>query len=349
MKMQKLKFFSNDSLLKACNSIVAIIIAFIMGGLMVLISGDNPLEAYGALLQGAFGSVVSLRNTIRYTIPIIIIAYSFALTDKCGFFNISQESQMYGAALAMVMVSQLTLSLPSGIRIILMAASAIIASSLLCILPAIIKFKLGVSEVVVGVMMNYLMSFLSKHMIAYSFIAEKGTSSIMSKAIPEEMGFWSISILIVILVVIYQIVMKQTVPGFRLRVVGQNPVFAEASGIKSMKVMLTSAAFAGGLIGICAISEMLGYYHLIYSDFALNVGFNGMTAALLGNGGAIGMILGALLLGALKSGSVLLSVITTVPTELVDCVQGFVMFFATITIFKPGLLSKRTPAVSKGV
>ena len=256
---------------------------------------------------------------------------------------------MYGAALAMVMVSQLTLSLPSGIRIILMAASAIIASSLLCILPAIIKFKLGVSEVVVGVMMNYLMSFLSKHMIAYSFIAEKGTSSIMSKAIPEEMGFWGISILIVILVVIYQIVMKQTVPGFRLRVVGQNPVFAEASGIKSMKVMLTSAAFAGGLIGICAISEMLGYYHLIYSDFALNVGFNGMTAALLGNGGAIGMILGALLLGALKSGSVLLSVITTVPTELVDCVQGFVMFFATITIFKPGLLSKRTPAVSKGV
>ena len=187
------------SAFKAGNSVIAIIIAFIMGGLMVLISGDSPFSAYDALLQGAFGSATSIRNTVRYTIPIIIIAYSFALTDKCGFFNISQESQMYGAALAMMMTSQLTLSLPSPVRLVLMAIAAIAASSLLCIIPALIKFKLGVSEVVVGVMMNYLMSFLSKHMIAYSFIAEKGTSSIMSKTIPEEMGFWSINVLIVLI------------------------------------------------------------------------------------------------------------------------------------------------------
>lgn len=326
--------------LKTANSVLAIIIALFFGGIMVLFSGESPFTAYGALFKGAFLGANSIRNTIRYAIPILIIAYSFALTDKCGFFNISQESQMYAASLAMVMVSVWTEALPPFIRVFLMAAAAIIASALFCLIPALIKFKLGVSEVVVGVMLNYLMAYLTKHMIAYSFIAELGTSSIMSKTISETMGFWTINFFVVLIIVVYQVVLKRTKMGYELSVVGRNSSFAESEGIKSMKVIMLSSLVAGALIGFCAISEMLGYYHLIYADFALNIGFNGMTAALLGGSGAIGMIFSSILLGALKSGAVMLSVITMVPTELVDCVQGFVMFFSTITIIKPDLLKR---------
>lgn len=287
---------------KASNSILAIVIAFIMGGLMVMISGDSPFETYAALLQGSFGSFTSLQNTIRYTIPIILLAFSFSLCDRCGYFNISQESQMYSAALAMVIVSETTMGLPSWLRLILMMVASCSASAVACLIPALAKFKLGVSEVVVGVMMNYLMAYLSKHMIAFSFIAHQGTSSIMSYEIPERIGSVSILITTILIVVIYQIILKRTIPGYRLTVVGKNPTFAEANGIPSMKVMLVSAAMGGVLVGICAIGEMLGYYHIIYADFAANIGFNGMTSALLGGGGPIGMVLGALLLGALKRG-----------------------------------------------
>lgn len=325
-----------EKLLKALNPILAILIAFLMGGLMVLISGDSPLKTYAALIKGSFGSWTAIRNTVRYSIPILLLAYSFSLCNRCGYFNISHESQLYSAALAMSIVSELTHGLPSWLRLILMILAACLASAGACLIPALAKFKLGINEVVVGVMMNYLMGYLTKHMIAFSFIAQEDASSIMSLPIPESIGAGSILVMAIAVVVIYQFVLKKTIPGYRLTVVGKNPTFAAASGLPSSKILLRAAAVGGLLTGLCAVGEMLGYYHIIYSDFAADMGFNGMTAALIGGNGAIGMLLGAILLGALRSGSVLLTVTTNVPSELVSCVQGFVMFFATVNLVRPG-------------
>ena len=338
-----------NTLVKTGNSLLAILLAFAIGGIMVVFSGENPFSAYGVLLKGAFGSGSAWINTIRYAIPIVLLAFSFALCDRCGYFNISQESQMYSSALMMVMVSEWTVGWPTFIRVVLIILSACVAGAVACLIPAIAKFKLGVSEIVVGVMMNYLMAYLNKHMIAFSFIAKLGGASMMSYEIPEHMSPSFIFITVVIIIAIYQFMMRKTIPGYRLTVVGKNPVFSEACGIPSVKVMLTSAALGGLLVGICTVGEMLGYYHIIYADFAANIGFNGMTAALLGSGGPIGMVLGAVLLGALKSGSVLLAVLTSVPTELVDCVQGFVMFFATISIINPKWFIRSSKASKKEV
>jgi len=326
---------------RAANPVLAILIAFMMGGLMVMVSGDDPIQAYGALLQGAFGSWTAIKNTVRYSIPVVLLAYSFSICDRCGYFNISHESQMYSACLAMVIVSETTKGLPSWLRLILMMIAACLASAVACIIPALAKYKLGISEVVVGVMMNYLMAYFTKHMIAFSFVALHGGASIMSKTIPESIGPGLILGSAIVIIAVYQFVLKRTIPGYRLTVVGKNPRFAAASGMPSMRTLLTAAAVGGLLTGICAIGEMLGYYHVIFADFAADMGFNGMTAALIGRGGAIGMMLGSLLLGALRSGSVLLTVVTSVPAEIVDCVQGFVMFFATIELIRPGLLGRK--------
>lgn len=320
---------------KVANPILAILIAFAMGGLLVMISGESPFATYQALLEGSFGSWTAIKNTVRYAIPILLLAYSFSLCDRCGYFNISHESQIYSAVLTMSVISETMKGAPSWLRLLLMMVGACLAGAVACIIPALARFKLGISEVVVGVMLNYLMAFFAKHMIAFTFIAETQSSSIMSLPIPETIGALTILIGAIVVVVLYQFVLKKTIPGYRLTVVGKNPKFAEASGLPSMRILLSAAAIGGILTGLCAIGEMLGYYHIIYADFASNMGFNGMTAALIGGGGALGMLLGALLLGALRSGSVLLTVTTNVPSELVDCVQGFVMFFATINLIRP--------------
>lgn len=323
-------------LARFANPILAIIIAFFMGGLMVLVSGDNPLDAYAAILKGAFGSWNAVKTTVRYTIPILLLAYSFSLCDRCGYFNISHEAQMYAASLAMVLVSELTPGLPSAVRLVLILAAACIAAAVVCIIPALASIKLGVSDVVVGIMLNYLMQHINRHMIAFSFIAAPSSNSIMSLPIPETIGAPLITVVAFLVVVAYKFILNRTVPGYRLKIVGQNPRFATASGLSPVKILISSAAIGGLLTAICAIGELLGYYHVIYIDFAVNMGFNGMIAALVGSGGPIGMVLGALLIGALKSGSVLLTVVTDVPSELVDCVQGFVMFFATVSLIRPG-------------
>lgn len=330
-----------EKLLQIGNPLLAILIAFLMGGLMVMLSGDDPFDTYATLLRGAFGNITSIQNTVRYTIPIVLLAYSFSICNRCGYFNISHESQLYSSVLAMSIVSEVTVGAPSWLRLFLMMTVACAAGAVACIIPALAKFKLGVSEVVVGVMMNYLMAYLTKHMIAFSFIAQEGSSSIMSKTIPESIGFYSILVSTLVIVMVYQFILKKTIPGYRLTVVGKNTRFSTACGLPSMKILLRAAAMGGVLTGICAIGEMLGYYHIIYADFAADMGFNGMTAALIGADGAIGMCLGALLLGALRSGSVLMTVVSNVPAELVECVQGFVMFFATLNILQPGRIKKK--------
>ncbi len=323
-------------LLRIGNPLLAIMIAFLMGGLMVTISGDSPLDTYRTLLKGAFGSVSAIRNTIRYSVPIVLLAYSFSICNRCGYFNISHEAQLYSSVLAMSIVSELTKGFPSLVRLILMMMAACLAGAVTCMIPALAKFKLGVSEVVIGVMLNYLMAYLTKHMIAFSFIAEKGSSSIMSKEIPESIGFLFILISALCIIAVYQFILRKTIPGYQLTIVGKNAKFSTACGLPSMKILLRSAAIGGILTGICAIGEMLGYYHIIYADFAADMGFNGMTAALIGADGAIGMCFGAVLLGALRSGSVLMTVVSSVPAELIDCIQGFVMFFATLNLIRPG-------------
>ncbi len=333
--------YTANVLVKLCNPVLAITIAFVMGGLMVLLSGDSPFETYNALLKGAFGSAAAIKNTIRYSIPILLLAYSFSICNQCGYFNISQESQMYSAAVAMAVVSESTHGFPSWLRLVCMMTAACTASAIACLIPAVVKFKLGVSEVVVGVMMNYLMAYFTKHMIAFSFIAQPGATSIMSLPIPEDIGPIAITISTILIIVLYAFGMKRTIPGYRLAIVGKNQTFAEAMGIPSMKVILSSVVLGGVITGICAIGEMLGYYHIIYGDFAADMGFNGMTAALLGMNNGIGMVFGALILGALKSGSVLLTVVTSIPAELVDCVRGFVMFFATISLIHPEALFRK--------
>ena len=102
-----------DVLLRAvANPIIALILAFLLSGLVVLISGDDPMEAYAAILQGAFGSKSNLINTVRYMLPILMLALSFTLCDSCGYFNIGQEGQMYSAVVTMAWIQGLLHILP---------------------------------------------------------------------------------------------------------------------------------------------------------------------------------------------------------------------------------------------
>ena len=118
-----------NTLVKTGNSLLAILLAFAICGIMVVFSGENPFSAYGVLLKGAFGSGSAWINTIRYAIPIVLLAFSFALCDRCGYFNISQESQMYSSALMMVMVSEWTVGWPTFIRVVLIILSACVAGA----------------------------------------------------------------------------------------------------------------------------------------------------------------------------------------------------------------------------
>lgn len=316
------------------NPIVAVLIAFIVSGLVVLISGGNPLEAYAALAKGAFGSLTSVKNTVRYMLPILLLALSFALCNRCGYFNIGQEGQMYAAVLTICWLQVLCKNLPHGVTAALMIAGAMLAAGVISLLPALLRFLLGINEVVVAILLNYIILQLSEYMLLYTAIASSGTSIPMSLNIDPTLSKSFMVIAVAGVVAAYALIMRNTVPGYRVRMIGYNPSFAQANGIRTIRVVLVVSLLGGALAGIAASGEVLGIYHKMYRAYADGMGFSAMTAALIGKQGPVGMVLGSLLLGALQSGAVNLSVMTDVPPEVVLVVKGFVMLFATINLLQ---------------
>ena len=323
-----------ERLQSLCDPIVAVFIAFVVSGLVVVISGGNPLEAYAAIARGAFGSATSFRNTLRYTFPILLLALSFNLCDKCGYFNIGQEGQMYASALTICWIQRLLGDLPQPLLMALMILGAMAAGGIVSLIPAALKFLLNINEVVVAILLNNLLISLSTYMLLYSGIAAPKSSVAKSLNIVPRLPLQAVLAASIGVLAAYALILRNTVPGFRLRMIGMNPAFARSNGLHTVKSMLMVAVLGGALAGLAASGEILSVYHETYSAYADGMGFTSMTAALIGRGSAAGMLLGSLLLGALSGGAVNLSISTNTPAEMVLVVRGFVMLFATVSLLQ---------------
>jgi ABC-type uncharacterized transport system permease subunit len=311
-------------------SLVAIIIAFALAGVLIAFAGEDPLNAYRTLFKGAFGTRSGIRGTFRYCLPFVLSALSFSICVRSGYFNIGQDGQIYLAALAATWVGVAWKGVPPTVQVIAAVVLGVAAGALCCFIPAVLKVLLGVDEVIMALMLNYIIGLLSTYVLLYSPIAEKGVASAVSKAIPISLPSSVAVAMIVVIFVVYALGMKRTVPGYEMCIVGHNKRFARYGGIPANRTILKSALIGGGLAGLVGVCEVLTVYHLYFDKFTPGLGLNGMAAALLGRHNPIGILFGSLFLGALQSGSVLLSVITEVPSEVIMVIQGLVMFFATV-------------------
>lgn len=325
--------------LKSLSSVTAILLAFVIAGLVVLASGENPGTAYAALFKGAFGSMAGIKNTIRYSIPIIMLGFSFAICNDCGFFNIGQEGQMYAATLAATSAALFVRGMPTGIQIAVIVAAAVAAGGLTCLVPAILKFIFGVNEVIVSMLLNYIFVLLTNYLLLNSSLGVTGKTTPSSIEFEPYIPAAVLMIIAVLIMIAYAGLMKNSVSGYRLRMVGKNAEFARANGIKIKRIILISCFLGGAFSALSAVGEILGIYHHLYDGFAENLGFYGMTAALIGGQSTLWLIFGGIILGALQSGSVSLTVMTDVSSDMVLVVQGFVMLFATVNVLR--LLGKR--------
>jgi simple sugar transport system permease protein len=317
------------------NPILAVLIAFVLSGFLVVLAGGDPLEAYGAIAKGAFGSASALNNTVRYTLPILLLAISFALSYRAGYFNIGQEGQMYASALTVAGV-QVTLGgvLPTWLLLIVMILAGMIAGGIVSLVPAYLKQLFGINEVVIGILLNYLLISLSGYMLLYTALGKPESTVAMSVDLTPQPPGILVAILGVVIVVAYALFLRRTVGGYRLRIVGENPTFGLASGMSTLKVILVAAFVAGAIASLTSTGELTAVYHKYYVSYADGLSFAGLTAAFIGRLKPAGMVLGALLLGALQSGSVGLSIDTDVPPEIVVLVRGFVMLFGTVAILQ---------------
>lgn len=332
--MRSLRRLARDSALAVAPSLMAVVAALAVGALVILLTGQNPLSAYGALFVGAFGSVQAIADTLEKATPYVFGGLAFLVASHAGLFNIGIEGQMYIGAMAAAIVGFSVHGLPPILHVILALAAAVLAGGLFAAIPAVLKVRRNVHEVVATVMLNYVAYALTGYLTVHVF-ADPGavaqTHPILSSArLPALLSPSKLNagfIIGVAAAVLCWLYLFKTPGGFDLRITGLNRRAAEYSGVSGRQVVTWAFIFSGAIAGLMGAERALGVYGGFVNSFSPGYGFTAIAVALLAANNPLGVIPSAILFGALESGGSAMSIMVNVPRELGLILEALIIVF----------------------
>lgn len=336
--------------------LMAVLSGLLLGAVVMLVFGYDPIWGYEELFYTAFGSVKNIGEIFRAVAPLVFTALGFAVASRAGFFNVGLSGQ---ALVGWVFAGWFALANPDMPRPILILGTVIVAmlaGGIAGAIPGFLRAFLGTSEVIVTIMMNYILLYFSNHIIRDVFADElmKNTdSSINVSANASYQTEWlraltdnsrmniGIFFALIAVFVIWFLFAKTTL-GFEIRAAGLNPTVADYAGMSTKRTIVLSMVISGALAGLGGAVQGLGTFQNVYIQSSnLDIGFNGMSVALLASNSPLGIPFAAFLFGALQVGSSGM-VRAQIPPELVNVVTASIIFFIGVKyIFEQLLKSKR--------
>jgi len=322
--------------------LVAVIAAFVVGGIIVLLIGDNPFATYYYMIGNSFGSLNDIGYTLFIATPLIFTGLAVAVAFRCGLLNIGAEGQLYVAAFATAWVGikfggavvdifgkqedWSWYSLPSVILILLCIVTAIVAGA---IWGAILLNFIAVA--LVSYFTQYFFKIPGDPIMQTAEIGQGAHIPRISQYIPGMPEFIPLSIaflLAILMCILVYIFLWKTKWGYELRAVGENPSAAEYGGISPKKQIVIAMTISGGLAGMVAIGEVLGYRYRYYDGFSDGWGFLGIAVALLGRNHPLGIVIAAVFFAVLKRGEIFVDIETRfVSKDLVEVLQAIIIIF----------------------
>nr|MCR5101481.1 ABC transporter permease [Butyrivibrio sp.] len=264
----------------ALYTFIAIILGFVVGAILLLIIGDDPVVAYSKLFSGIFGKPKFIAYSIVYASPLIFTGLSVAFSFKTGVFNIGAEGQFVVGSITAVMIGILVKA-PAPIHILLCLLGSAAAGALWGAVVGLLKVKRGINEVLSYIMFNWIAFYLSNFIVNMKvFMRDSGGEATKDIAETAEIGApdfiktltgctdvnWGI-VLAILAAIIMWFIMEKTTLGFKLRAVGFSKTSAEYAGISSNKVFMISMSISGILAGLGGAVQVLGMQHRV-SQFA---------------------------------------------------------------------------------
>ncbi len=310
--------------------IVAVLVTFLVTSVLILAAKANPFAAYYNLLIVPLSTKFSALEVLVKATPLIFtgMAVTFAFTS--GYFNIGAEGQLYAGAIAATWVGITFPNLPSIVIIPFMVVMGFIAGMAWAFIPAILKIKLKVDEVVTTLLMNsiilYFVSFLLNGVwrnpeSGAPQSPELFPAAILMRMIPKSRLHIGFIIAMVVVVIVY-IVIKKTPFGLTMRAVGASKAGAQFAGINSNRAMMTAALVSGGIAGLAGMVEIAGIHYHLVNALSNGYGYTGIIAATLGGLNPIGVTVAALFISLISTGSQTVSRALGVPVYLGDVVQS---------------------------
>ncbi len=317
-----------------------------LGGFAVILSalGANPLEAYGALIEGAVGSPNAIADTLVKATPLLLIGLGTCIAFRGGVVNIGGEGQLVVGAIAATLLGLTYPEAPGYVIIPLAMVVGFLAGGIWGAIPGALKAYFNVNEILSTIMMNQIavqgMNFLLRDWMIDPVQLEAASRIPQTARLAKEFDLIRLvptrlhlgALLAVIVAVLVYIFLWRTTIGYRIRAVGLNADAARYAGINVKRYIVLSLLLSGALGGLAGAVQVYGVTHRMFTDgsaagFTGSAGFNGIVAALFGQLHPLGTIPAAILFGALLVGANKLQRVVQVPSALVTALNGLVVVF----------------------
>jgi simple sugar transport system permease protein len=327
--------------------VASIFLALVVAAVIILVSSvvttgsidwTLPLVAYGALLQGSFGSETAILNTILQAAPLVLGGLAVGIGFKAGLFNIGGYGQFLLAATAAAGVGAALADVPAPVGMIAALLAGMLAGAGWGWIPGALKAWSGAHEVVTTIMLNSIAAALIGFLILGPLLAPGftfgRTGDLGNSALPIILGsnvHLGVLLAVVAVPVVWWLLFRSTL-GFEIRSVGANPSAARYAGMRPRFLIMLTMSLSGLLFGIAGSTEILGVSHFMIPSYGTSIGFDAIAVALLGRSHPFGIAAAAVLFGALRAGAALMQVVAGIPAEIVDVIQAIILLFLAADI-----------------
>lgn len=316
-------------------SFLALLSAFTLVSFGLWLSGINAVLVFSALLQGAGGDLYRLSETCVKACPLLLTGLSVSLALQAGLWNIGAEGQLLIGALVTAWVGQYMAPFPQVLSLPLVCLGSILGGGLWAIGSAVLKNTRGVNEVISTIMLNFVAIGLVSYCV-HGPLMEVGAqypqtdplpiSAQLPRLLPPTRLHLGV-VLAVLTALGTQLFLFYTKGGLQLRATGANLTAARFAGIAVERQILLAFAISGALSGLAGGIEVSGVTQRVYEKFSPGYGFTAIAVALVGQRSPIGVVIAALLFGALEAGSGAVQRVAGVSSVLVLVIQAVVLFF----------------------
>jgi ABC-type uncharacterized transport system permease subunit len=308
--------------------LASIVIALIVGAVFIVILGSNPFEAYGIMFSKAFSS---FGQVLRRATVYILTGLAVAIPIKTGMFNMGGEGQVAAGALGAAVFGS-SFILPSVLHPIVCMLIVTIIGAVLAGIPVLMKVRFGSSEVVSGIMLNYIVMYLLQYLSMYTFRGSENspqTAEVFHSArIPRAFGNqqWSYGLLIAIgLCIVFAFVMNRTRVGLEMKSAGLNPLAARYQGVKVKSMSVLAMLLGGAMAGLGGSLEVLGGRYLYLDSYFTSYGYDGIAVSYMARNNPLAVTVTALLVSILKVGAVAMDRQTNVSIHFATALQGMII------------------------
>ncbi|MFN2151345.1 MAG: ABC transporter permease [Anaerolineales bacterium] len=314
--------------------LAAVFLALLIGAIILLVSGANPIQAYVALFRGAFGSLPAIGRTLEKATPLVFSGLAVAFAFKAGLFNIGAQGQLLFGAITAATIGFGVHGLPPFVHIPLALFGGSLAGALYGAIPGALKVYTGAHEVITTIMLNYIAINVTDYLAdgplkdtASGNVIARTPEILASAKIPSVASIPLGFVLAILMAVLIWWVLSRTTLGFDIRTVGLNPNAARYAGIRVAFTVILTMVLSGALAGMGGAVETMGVIGRYQPGFNIGLGFDGITIALLGKTSPLGVIPAAILVGAMKAGASQMQFDAGVAKEIVDVIQALMLFF----------------------